>query len=297
MRQRAVGVLVATLVVAGLIGVAEAAPPKQAARANRALAIVNGDQLLNGLALPSGVTQVAKEPSGDDGALARSTTPLFYAAEVDRARFWVTAATPSAVLSAVIAHLPKDTTGGGCCTPGQDNFESWSPATVEPGRLGERLLDVQAMQLKDGKTGVRADAWVQYIAPRPYAQRVPGQARILEVTVSRRPNPIKPRVVTTTREVTNAATVRRIAAVVDGLPFIGGPDVEISCPSIGGPGQSFDTLRFRAHPGGRVLATVSAWSLTSDTADPCAPTGLWIRGHGEPALADGGVLLKAVGLK
>jgi hypothetical protein len=296
MRQRAVGVLVATLVVAGLIGVAWAASPKQVAHANRALAVTSGDQLLDDLALPSGSTEVRREPAGDDRQLAQDDSVLWYAAEVDRVRFWVTSATPSAVLSSVTAQLPKGSTGGSCCTPGQESFESWSPRTVDARRLGERLLNVEAVQLADGKTGVRADAWVQYIAPRPYAQRVPAQARILSITVTKQVGVSRPHeVIIRSREETNVATVRRIAAVVDSLPFAGGPDVAVSCPAL--IAVPVDTLRFRASQGGPALATVSMRSGTPDTGDPCVASALWIRGHSQPALADGGVLLKAVGLK
>jgi hypothetical protein len=294
MRQRAVGVLVAALVVAGVVGVAEAASPKQVAQANRALAIGNGDQLLDGLVLPSGATQVRKEPSGDAGQLERGDAALWYAAEVDRVRFWVTSATPAAVISSVGAHVPKGAASGGIGwsgSPDASSFESWSLPTVDGGRLGERLLDVEAVQLTDGETGVRADAWVQYAAPRPYAQRVPAQARILDITVTRDAKLVS------SRELTNTAAVRRIAAVADALPFVGGPDVAIACPELGGPDERFDTLRFRASPGGRALATVSMWSSTPNTGDPCEASSLWIRGHSQRSLADGGVLLKAAGLK
>ena len=140
------------------------------------------------------------------------------------------------------------------------------------------------------RDGVHADTWVQYIAPRPYAQRVPARARILDITVTEGKRLVK------SRAVTNAVTVRRIAALVDRLPFAGGPDVAVSCPgaALDAP---FDVFRFRASPAARAIATVSMWSGTPDTGDPCSASSLWIRGHSQRALADGGLLLKAAGLK
>jgi hypothetical protein len=290
MRQRAVGVLVAALVVAGVVGVAEAASPKQVAQANRALAIGNGDQLLDGLVLPSGASRVAKEPSGDDRWLDEGYSALWYAAEVDRVRFWVTAASPSAVITSVGDHLPSDATGDGGSRSEDESSESWSLPKFDRSKLGERLLNVEAIRLSDGKTGVRADSWVQYIAPRPYAQRVPAQARILDITVTEGKRLVK------SRAVTNAVTVRRIAALVDGLPFAGGPDVAVSCPGFA-LDTPIDVFRFRADPAARALATVSMWAGTPTTSYPCFVSSLWIRARRQPGLADGGVLLKAAGLK
>jgi hypothetical protein len=68
---------------------------------------------------------------------------FFYAAEVERHKFWKTSASPNAVIASI-----------------------------------------EALALTGGGTGVRADATVRYAAPRLAAQRVPPQARVLEINVT-----------------------------------------------------------------------------------------------------------------
>jgi hypothetical protein len=274
--------------------VSRGAAPAAVAAANRSLAISRADGLLFGLSLPSDAMRTAKEPAGDGRALAYSIGQLFYAAEVDRIRFWLTAAKPSGVMSSIAAHLPAGAAslGSGWSNgPDVDAFASWSLPTVDRARLGQRLITVQAVKLAGGRTGVRADVWIQYRAPRPLAQRVPTVARVLDITVTQ---PFSTKVFQSLR-VTNARNVRRIAALVDGLPFIGGPRIAISCPAFLPASERLVTFRFRTSPAGPSVATVSLDAATRDSADPCADAALAIRGRQLPPLANGGGLLRRAG--
>jgi hypothetical protein len=101
-------------------------------------------------------------------------------------------------------------------------------------------------------------------------------------------------------EITDRRTVRRIAALVDGLPFAGGPNIPVLCPPPplrrGNPIDArLDTFRFRASPTSTSLATASLYADTSATDDPCAHTSLSIRGHRQQPIADGGALLTQAG--
>ena len=93
--------------------------------------------------------------------------------------------------------------------------------------------------------------------------------------------------------VTRRAEVRRIAAMVDRLPFAAALNVAIPCPAIFP--APIDTFTFRATPAGAVLARVSEPADTPANADVCATAMLTIRGHRERALLEGGALLREAG--
>ena len=135
---------------------------------------------------------------------------------------------------------------------------------------------------------------MRYSAPRLPAQRVPTQARALVITMTRSPfgqspsPPLKSPLTITTR-----SEVRRIAAIVDGLPFVALNGVAISCPAI--LPAPIVTFAFRSAPDGPVLAIVTEASNTPTGAEPCFTTELTIRGHREPGLLEGGRLLRRAG--
>jgi hypothetical protein len=162
--------------------------------------------------------------------------------------------------------------------------------TIDRTSLGARQLVLEALGLSDGSTVVRADGEVRYIAPRPYDERIPAQARILDITVGS--NLSRPLLSLT---VTKASDVRRIARVVDDLPFVGNNSgVAFSCPSFSAT-FPVDRFIFRRTAGGTVLAKITESAATPTEDYPCFVTSLTIRGQHEPPLQDGGVLLKQAG--
>ena len=146
-----------------------------------------------------------------------------------------------------------------------------------------------AVELAGGGTGVRADADVRYTGPRLPAQRIPRQSRVLEVTMpSYHSSP------SLSVTVTNRSEVRRIAAIVDSLPFEAAlHDVAFSCPDF--MVAPTDTFTFRSSATGPVLARVTEPANEPTVAEPCFITTLTIRGHGEPGLLEGGKLLRQAG--
>ena len=286
------------IVVAVLLGaaggaavIAAAATPAQVLRANQAAAVSAADQMLGEVVLPAGSSQVPSEPAGDDRSLARSMEFALYRAEVDRHEFWTSTASPSAVIAAFKAHLPAGakSSGSGYNGPLTAIFASYTLPTGGAPTLGPRTVSVNAVELSDGTTGVRADAEVRYAAPRLPAQRIPAQARVLEITMtSYHSSPLL------SLTVTNRAQVRRIAAIADGLPFVASlRGVAFSCPALM-PAPT-DRFAFRASPGGPVLAQVTEPANEPTSAGPCFITTLQVRGHQEPGLLEGGKLLRQAG--
>jgi hypothetical protein len=136
----------------------------------------------------------------------------------------------------------------------------------------------------NGLTGIRADAQVRYVRARLPSQRDPLSARLLQITkadVGARP--------LVSLVVTQRAIVRRLARVVNALPFVGIHAGVFSCPSFGGP---IDTFVFRASLAGPPLATISESAHTPTDPSPCAPTTLTVRGHRMNSLLEGGILLR-----
>ncbi|MEO8968345.1 MAG: hypothetical protein ABI355_11940, partial [Solirubrobacteraceae bacterium] len=120
-------------------------------------------------------------------------------------------------------------------------------------------------------------------------QQVPRTAHVLEITMTTSDK------VLLSLTITRRSQVRQIAALVDHLPFAGNwSGVGFSCPAFTAS-SPLDTFVFRAAVGGRALARVSALAVTPPTADPCELTELTIGANREPALMQGGVLLRRAG--
>jgi hypothetical protein len=281
-------------VAAGLLSASAvgAATPAQRLGADRRAATAAADALLNGVVLPADARPQASEPSGDAHQLARPFELFFYAAEVDRHAFWSTGAAPAAVIASVGAHLPpgaRSTASGFSSGNGSSSvFASYALPIVHPSVLGPRALVIDAVTLPGGITGVRADAVVRYLAPRLPAQRIPRAARLLEIRTVFASRVLR------SLTVTRISQVRRIAAVIDGLPFAGGlKGIAIPCPFI--PAAPIVTFTFRAAATLPALAVVTEPADTPAGASPCTLTTLRIRGHREPPLLEGGVLLHRAG--
>ncbi len=266
-----------------------AATPAQVVSAHHAAAVTAADRALGNLALPAGATEVSAEPKGDAHQLGRPMYLVVFAAAVDRHRYWTTNVSPSDVIASIEAHLPAGTESAGSGSSGTSIFASYSLPSVNPPTLGRRDLDVNAVVLAGGRTGVRADVAVTYSAPRLRAQRVPPQARVLEITIANpRAAPLR------SLTVTNRSQIRRIAAIVDGLPFAASlRGVAISCPAI--MVAPIDTFTFRSAPSGPALATVSEPANDPAGAEPCFTAAFTIRRHHEPGLLEGGKLLHRAG--
>lgn len=291
MRKIVLGIALGIVLgMAGAAGVI-AATPAQVLHANQTAAASAADQVLGEVVLPAGTNVVPSEPAGDDHQLARPMELVLYRAEVDRDEFWTTTASPSAVIASFEAHLPAGakSSGSGYNGPLTSVFASYSLPTIDAPALGPRTLAVNAVELSDGSTGVRADADVRYTAPRLRAQQVPPEAHVLDVTMANYHASPSLSLIVTSR-----AQVRRIASIVDGLPLEASlRGVAFSCPAM--LLAPIDTFTFRGSPGGPALAQVTEPANQPTTAEPCFITTLQVHGHREPGLLEGGKLLRQAG--
>jgi hypothetical protein len=197
---------------------------------------------------------------------------------------------PRAVLAWEVAHVPRAYTAV-CGSPGPPpwscGFEIPSPGVplgiASQGVLLGRMLNVEVASAGGGRTGIRLDAWVAWVQPRPANDVIPPTART--VTIADRDDDRLPAPVTSG----DPATVRKLVALINGLA-LSTEAVGTPCP----PGYNLVvlTLTFRARPGGPVLAL-------AQTGQACYTVGLTVRGEQQPGLEndptlDGQILKLAV---
>jgi hypothetical protein len=196
--------------------------------------------------------------------------------EVHLTAYWEAPGSPRAVLAWEVAHLPRDY-GADCGSPGPP---PWSCGFDIPGPgvplgvtsqsvLIGQILDVEVASAGRGRTGIRLDAWVAWVKPRPASSLIPPPARTVTIANIGGGRPLAP--VT----ISDPATVRKLAARIDGLG-LSTTAVGTPCPAPVGP---YLSLTFRARPGGPVLALVQ-------TGQGCYTIGLTVRGEQQPALAN-----------
>jgi hypothetical protein len=158
------------------------------ATANEAAAQIDASWLLTQVSLLASATRSASEPAGDEGQLAHpGTGPVATPNVVDSHAWWVLPGVRSEVLAYIRVHPPAGTTiafSGSAATRGRTMSESlafaWPPIA---GVLGMRWLVITVVQLPGGQTGLRADAQVVWITPRPISEAIPGGAQLLRISV------------------------------------------------------------------------------------------------------------------
>lgn len=269
------------------------------AKHNHRVAERDAAQLLSRLHLPRGVQPAAQEPAGDGGRLANPPVTDDTPKLVDRHRWWTSDETPSRVLAFVKAHPPENgryelSGAEGQCAPDTSPPKGCQKTSqyvgflfpARAGVLGDRWLLIEVTRLQDGSTGIRADAQVQWIIPRPASEKVPRQARVINVVRAvpgHRPS--------VSRTVTSSSRVRRITQLIDRLPIVQ-PGVW-SCPRERA-GVPVVTFTFRHSRAGAALARARARSDVGNSDTSCDGMSFEIRGHSQNALADGGRFLRAV---
>jgi hypothetical protein len=158
------------------------------ATANEEAAQTDASWLLTQISLPASATRSAGEPADDEGQLEHpSIGPAATPNVVDSHAWWVLPGVRSEVLAYIHAHRPPGTTiafSGSAVTRGRTTSESvafaWPPIA---GVLGMRWLVITVTQIPDGQTGLRADAQVVWITPRPVSEAIPGDTHLLRISV------------------------------------------------------------------------------------------------------------------
>ncbi len=269
--------LVAAFAVIGALGAvgagiaigSPASKPEPTSASNRSRAQTDASARLAALNLPAGAQRSSTEPAGGGPALANSAGTPATPNLVDDHAWWVIPGSPQSVIAYIDAHPPAGSTyslGGSGGSPQHVTVTGFSwPAIVDV--LSYRQLVVEAVTLPGGATGLRADAQVQWINPRPSSERIPAGVRRLTVSERR-----GEKAVLAPFTVRSPRRLRRVIAVLDSLPLF--PPGAYSCPADFGLAIH---LAFYRGPG-----TPLAVALVDP--DGCEGVGLKIRGQREPGL-------------
>jgi len=268
-------------------------PPPATAKARRRRARADARMLLGHVRLPAGAHQVSTEPAGDDGTLSHPPSrPAIMTTLVDEHTWWRVPGSVASALDYLKAHPPRGGKlresasqgyGRKDVRSGYDGFE-WP--TV--GRLfGYRELLVQVTRLTDGGTGVRVDAQVQWIIPRPVSERIPHGVH--EIDVTRAAPGEAPSLAI---KVVSLHEIRALVSMVDALEIV--QPGAYACPALPASGPIV-TFTFRASDGGTVLARASEPSSAREPTTSCNPMTFSIRGHQETPLLGGAAVVAKAG--
>ncbi|MGH3149242.1 MAG: hypothetical protein ACRDOB_00720 [Streptosporangiaceae bacterium] len=240
-------------------------------------------------AVPPGARRLAHIPD----VLGDTPEPLPGPADqVERVQFWQVPGSPLDVLAWEKLHVRQALAflGRGYGSRGATPVE-WDdgydlpavPGQASPsGQIDSRTMTVSAARAEKGRTDLEVLVLVSWIPPRPAAEGVPSAAQAVTIAVKSDMNlHVTPPAPVT---VTDPARVRRIVALVDGLPL--SPRGGFSCPADGGATL---VLTFRAQPGGPALA------VAEPGLEGCEMVSFTIGGQPQPTLGslDGGRLFAA----
>jgi hypothetical protein len=248
--------------------------------------------ILKSFAVPPGGHRVAGPPNLPGGVLKSPITDLGAAWEVHVTDFWEAPGNPQALLAWEQGHLP------GRFILGDADFgpPAWDRGfeLAPEGALVTRDLVVEAASTGDGQAGIRVDAWVAWQPPRSTGGLIPPAARTVTIAESSNGGTTGPggpaaRRLPAPVTITDPAMVRRLGALIDGLPLSTIPP-DTPCPFTPGP---FLRLTFRLSAGSPPVAIVQ-------TDQPCGEVTLTVGGGQQPALQNeptlDGRILKLAGL-
>ena len=232
----AAGVAAVLIIIVGTVSAhgtrtVNAVAAAESAAANRDAARADAAALLDALSLPAGATESSSEPASAEGLLAHAgaggpDTPNV----VEAHAWWTVPGSRADVMADVRGHEPSGSaliSSGSGGTRGSTSFESVTFAWPAVARvLSTRWLVLTVAQLPHGSTGLRADAQVVWVTPRPASERIPAGARRLGVSVTSslkgNRSPQRP------FSVASAKRIERIVALLNSLPAAQ-PGVR-SCP-------------------------------------------------------------------
>ena len=268
-------------------------PSRAVAAAGRRRARADAESLLARVQLPAGAEQLAGAPVGDGGILSRppfrlAATPTI----VDEHTWWRVPGSTASVLDYVTTHVPP---GGKLVESGSQGPRrggvvsgfvgiGWPPVDR---LLGTRELLVQAAKLAGGAAGVRVDAQVQWIIPRPVNERIPHGVHEVDVTRGSRGQAPSLEV-----KVVSPAKIRALVAMVNELGIV--QPGAYSCPSYS-PGEPVVTFKFLASDDGAVLASAGQLAGVSEPTTPCDPMTFSIRGRARTPLLGGARVVTQAG--
>jgi hypothetical protein len=211
---------------------------------------------------PPGAVRLAKRPALPSGSPAMGLTAT---AQEDATGYWRAGGAATALLAWEKAHISRSFSRQDMII-GPPSWNTVYTLPAVPGVLPMREMNVQFYDTGGGTTVIMAAAMVSWQPPRPASEVVP--ASVTEVTIT--PGlASQPGAAPVT--VTSAPVVRRLAALVNGLP-LSTVSQGIPCPS----GSGF-TLTFRVTAAGPPSAVATG-------PGACGQVTLRLNGKDEPPL-------------
>ncbi len=250
---------------------------------NELTARQDASTLLSELILPPGATGSPVEPQDEGGVLGAPLTTPGTTAFVDVHAWWTLPGSQQAVLRYIRAHPPR---GATITSPESWVIElSWPPVS---GVLGSREVIVEAVTLKGGAVGIRADAQDVYILARPANERIPSGVRDIDFSsVDTDPGgaPLL------SMHITRVARVRSIVDLFDSLdldqqtePIRCLPTVVTKVSPKGTVTVIRDvpivTVTFRSFPGGPAMGRASFLAEGAGTTGAGGCNAIWLSFHG-----------------
>ena len=234
----------------------QSGPPKQRAAAD-------ARAILGKFVPPPGAVRLAKKPALPGGSPVMG---LDSATQADVTEYWQASGAATALQAWEKAHIarsfsPQDVIIG----PPSWNTVYTLPAV--PGVLPKREMNVQFYDTGGGKTVIMAEAMVSWQPPRPASEVIPASVTVVTIAPSGPVSQPPPTPVT----ITSAPVVRRLAALVNGLPLSTVAN-GVPCPMAAGL-----TLTFRAAAGSPPIAVASGPA-------ECSQVRLTLGGKEEPPL-------------
>ena len=208
---------------------------------------------------PPGAVRLARRPALPSGSPVMGLTAT---AQADATGYWRASGSATALLAWEKAHI----------SPGFSRQDviigppSWNTVYTLPavrGVLPDREMNVQFYDLGGGTTVIMADAMVVWQPPRPASEVIP--ASVTEVTIA------APGLLPAQVKITAVPVVRRLAALVNGLP-LSTVAKDVPCPSGSGV-----TLTFHATADEPPVAVAIG-------PGACGQVTLTLNGKDEPAL-------------
>ncbi|MGA2471328.1 MAG: hypothetical protein ABSG64_11630 [Solirubrobacteraceae bacterium] len=273
----ALAVMLGTLAIVALTGTggtgATGPSPTPALQRNEQAAQAEARSLVTNLKLPSGAVRSAVEPSGDNGTLSNATVTVQIPDGTSASGWWIVPSSQQSVVAFLNANPP-----GTPSMHSDNNGVDVVGFTLPPvnGVLESQLIIVDVAPLAGGDTGVRADAQVSWVVPRPATERVPTATRLIRLRTVNESTGDQP---SRWRAPTSIAAPLKIAAVValmNRLPL----DQQGMCFG-GSPVRAVARLTFYGRNGGPPLAVAKVYPVGCGGG-----VAMTIDGHAQPALSD-----------
>ena len=221
------GMLAALQLAPAAVGLTTTAAASHSAT-NAQAAADKAQSLLDEFRMPAGSQRLSTRPAT---APSRADSISFVPATPDLVTstgWWSSTLTPSALSSWLAANPPKGLSEAQSTT--RHGFGARSIVQLiymgqGSGAVDEIAVFTNVFALPDGRTGLQLTALVTYRPDRPVAETLPAAARLV-VTAS---NGYGPGHSTGSTTVTNAAQIKRVEDLIDGLPTA--PQGAYSCPA------------------------------------------------------------------